>query len=117
MGRWRLAFFAFVTLIVASPAARAIAATGPVHLQPSAQDSLFSLSFADLSLPVTDMNDFRDESSSASSNVPAEVSDGVRHRDMVKFLLVVLVLGSVIRFVTSPAYLDFIADVLDPKSF
>jgi len=56
-----------------------------------------------------------DESSAASG--ASEVTDAARHRNITSFLLVILVLGSVIRFVTSPVYLEFIADVLDPKTF
>jgi hypothetical protein len=56
-------------------------------------------------------------SESASMATTSEVTDLARHRNMTKFLLAILVLGSVIRFVTSQAYLEFIADVLDPKSF
>jgi hypothetical protein len=54
---------------------------------------------------------------SADTTGPSEVADAARHRNMAKFLLVILILGSVIRFVTSRAYLEFIADVLDPKAF
>ena len=41
----------------------------------------------------------------------------VRHRNLRKFLLLVFVCGAVIRFFTSPTFLTFITDALDPKSW
>ena len=46
-----------------------------------------------------------------------DADDVVRHRGFAKALLIILVCGALIRILTSPAYLKFIADVLDPKAF
>ena len=40
-----------------------------------------------------------------------------RHRGTFRFLLVILIFGALIRYLTSPGYLQFISDVLDPKAF
>ena len=41
----------------------------------------------------------------------------VRHRGLRKFLLLVFICGAIIRFFTSPTFLAFITDALDPKSW
>jgi hypothetical protein len=44
-------------------------------------------------------------------------SNVVRHRGLPKFLLLVFICGAVIRFFTSPTFLTFITDALDPKAW
>src|SRR4051794_32347038 len=44
-------------------------------------------------------------------------TDIIRHRGFRKILLILLVCGGLIRFLTSPTYLNFLADVLDPKAY
>jgi hypothetical protein len=46
-----------------------------------------------------------------------QLSDVVRHRGLPKFLLFVFVCGAIIRFFTSPVFLKFITDALDPKAW
>ena len=46
-----------------------------------------------------------------------EFSTVARHRGFRKFLLVVFICGAVIRFFTSPTFMTFITDALDPKSW
>jgi hypothetical protein len=46
-----------------------------------------------------------------------DLGDVIRHRGFGKALLIIIVCGALIRLLTSPAYLKFIADVLDPKAF
>jgi hypothetical protein len=98
------------------------------HLAPGGSDSLFSLPASDrgpgeIAAPsnplagAVNANDLLDSASGSGTQSPSEVNDAARHRNMAKFLLVILALGSLIRFLTSPAYLEFIADVLDPKAF
>ena len=48
---------------------------------------------------------------------PDEFSTVARHRGLRKFLLLVFICGAVIRFFTSPTFLSFITDALDPKSW
>ena len=43
--------------------------------------------------------------------------DPSRRRLTPKFLLVILAFGGLVRFLTSRTYLNFLAEVLDPKSF
>ena len=40
-----------------------------------------------------------------------------RHRGFRKFFLVVFICGAIIRFFTSPTFITFIRDALDPKSW
>ena len=51
------------------------------------------------------------------SDPEPDANDVVRHRGFRKALLIILVCGGLIRLLTSPAYLKFIRDVLDPKSY
>jgi len=46
-----------------------------------------------------------------------DLGDVTRHRGFGKALLIIIVCGALIRLLTSPAYLKYIADVLDPKAF
>jgi hypothetical protein len=46
-----------------------------------------------------------------------DLSDVIRHRGFGKALLIIIACGALIRLLTSPAYLKFIADVLDPRAF
>jgi hypothetical protein len=43
--------------------------------------------------------------------------DTTHRRLTPKFLLVILIFGGLVRFLTSRTYLNFLAEVLDPKSF
>src|SRR2546423_8823162 len=57
---------------------------------------------------------------SAVSDAMEQATDAnsiVRHRGFWKALLILLVCGGLIRFLTSPTYLNFLADVLDPKAY
>jgi hypothetical protein len=128
--RWKLALLGFLLALAATlPPAHATTATAATALSaPESNDSLFSLSSVDRGV-----NQVLAEAANLPSNAEglwqandltagaddsnAEMSDAVRHRNMTRFVLVILALGTVIRFVTSRAYLDFIADVLDPKAF
>jgi hypothetical protein len=54
----------------------------------------------------------------AGDDPPAgDANDVVRHRGFRKALLIILICGALIRLLSSPAYLKFIRDTLDPKSF
>jgi hypothetical protein len=55
--------------------------------------------------------------SSAVGGQAEDWSDVIRHRGFGKALLIIIACGALIRLLTSPAYLKFIADVLDPKAF
>ncbi|MCU1336768.1 MAG: hypothetical protein JWO19_2349 [Bryobacterales bacterium] len=46
-----------------------------------------------------------------------EFTDVVRHRGLPKILLIIFICGAVIRFFTSPTFLTFITDALDPKAW
>jgi len=52
-----------------------------------------------------------------SQEQPDEFSDVGRYRGLRKFLLLVFICGAIIRFFTSPTFLAFITDALDPKSW
>jgi hypothetical protein len=52
-----------------------------------------------------------------SEEQETELSDVVRHRGLPMFLLLVFICGAVIRFFTSPTFLTFITDALDPKAW
>ena len=54
---------------------------------------------------------------SATASQAEDWSDVIRHRGFGKALLIIIACGALIRLLTSPAYLKFIADVLDPKAF
>ena len=47
----------------------------------------------------------------------ADTNEVIRHRNFTKALLIILILGGLIRFFTSPTYVKFISDALDPKAF
>jgi hypothetical protein len=47
----------------------------------------------------------------------SDTDEVIRHRNFTKALLIILILGGLIRFFTSPTYLKFITDALDPKAF
>ena len=57
-----------------------------------------------------------DGSGKGDAEQEPDMSDVVRHRGFRKAFLVLLVCGGLIRFLTSPTYLNFIADALDPKA-
>ncbi len=46
-----------------------------------------------------------------------DFSTVARHRGFRKFFLLVFICGAIIRFFTSPTFLTFIRDALDPKSW
>jgi hypothetical protein len=46
-----------------------------------------------------------------------EMGDAARHRGYIKFLFIVLACGAVLRFLSSPTFLNFITDALDPKAW
>jgi hypothetical protein len=46
-----------------------------------------------------------------------ELNSVVRHRGFIKALLIILVLGGLVRFLTSPTFLNFISDALDPNAW
>jgi len=46
-----------------------------------------------------------------------DFSTVARHRGFRKFFLVVFICGAIIRFFTSPTFITFIRDALDPKSW
>ena len=46
-----------------------------------------------------------------------DFSTVARHRGFRKFFLVVFICGAIIRFFTSPTFVTFITDALDPKSW
>jgi hypothetical protein len=54
-----------------------------------------------------------DESYKASD----DLNSVVRHRGFIKALLIILVLGGLVRFLTSPTFLNFISDALDPNAW
>ena len=46
-----------------------------------------------------------------------DTDEVIRHRNFTKALLIILILGGLIRFFTSPTYVKFISDALDPEAF
>ena len=52
-----------------------------------------------------------------SKDTPLELGGVVRHRGYVKFLFLVLLCGAIVRFLSSPTFLDFITDALDPRAW
>jgi hypothetical protein len=54
---------------------------------------------------------------SPDTEQPGGPEDVTRHRGFGKALLIIIACGALIRLLSSPAYLKFIADVLDPKVF
>ena len=53
----------------------------------------------------------------ADSGQTEDLGEVIRHRGFGKALLIIIACGALIRLLTSPAYLKFISDVLDPKAF
>jgi hypothetical protein len=47
----------------------------------------------------------------------SEMGDVVRHRRFIKILVIVFICGAVVRFFSSPPFLNFINDALDPKAW
>jgi hypothetical protein len=53
-----------------------------------------------------------------ASGYKAELRDPApKGGGMIPFLLIVIVLGGIVRYLTSPAYYRFIAEILDPKIY
>ena len=46
-----------------------------------------------------------------------ELGGVIRHRGFIKVLLIVFVCGAVVRFFSSPTFLNFITDALAPKAW
>ena len=124
--------FAFVLAVAISAPSRAVASTYASSVHTTSQNAGPAV---DRFLPLS-----VSESGSQSSAVTAavddtlpgdlgllayapggsqdqEFSDLVRHRGFTKFLLLVFVCGAIIRFFTSPTFLTFITDALDPKAW
>jgi hypothetical protein len=50
-----------------------------------------------------------------SKDQAPELEDFVRHRGFTKFFLVVILCGAIVRFFTSPTFMAFVTDILDPE--
>jgi hypothetical protein len=121
----------FVLAIGASTPSRAAVYSYTSSVNPPFQS--LGTTIEDLQLP---MNDYSWRSadtmllalgnSAGAIYQPAYVADGseedlpelggvVRHRSFIKILLIVFVCGALIRFLSSPTFLNFIIDGLDPK--
>jgi hypothetical protein len=46
-----------------------------------------------------------------------DMNNVVRHRGFIKALLIIIASGALVRFLTSPTFLDFISDALDPRAW
>jgi hypothetical protein len=124
--------FAFALAVVASaaPLNSAVSTYGlpdnPAHQNSSAVvDRFLPLSTLDSSWePVSAVEDTRQPAQVQSlvySPDDSQESDDfntvARHRGFRKFFLLVFVCGALIRFFTSPTFVAFITDALDPKSW
>lgn len=117
------ALFAFVLVVAAAVPSRAAVVAQSSAVNPSFQavNPTLSLSATDYAWHSATVGDAAsapyllgpDEGVEQST----ELSDVVRHRGFRKALLILLICGGLIRFLTSPTYLKFIADALDPKIF
>ena len=58
-----------------------------------------------------------DYSADGQTEQSGDLTAAERHRGTFRFVLVILIFGALIRYLTSPGYLKFISDVLDPKAF
>jgi hypothetical protein len=72
-------------------------------------------------VPVSSVLEQADQTSSASlldtSDDDNDDQAVIRHRGFRKAILIVLICGAIIRFLTSTTFLRFITDALDPKAW
>ena len=123
---WKLlalfTFPIFLSLVV-TPAQAAIASNPPITFAgPNAALVLADApSIAPLNdgqrLAAADLLHGAEASAAQFPPSPEDSSDVIRHRGFRKFLVIALICGGLIRLLTSPSYLRFIADALDPKAF
>lgn len=128
------ALFGFVLAVATSASSIAVASTFSTSANAASQnavtrvDQFLSLSVSDSasqpSAALTSVDDTLPSESrllaytpQASHDQLAEFDDVVRHRGLPKFLLLVFICGALIRFFTSPIFLKFITDALDPKAW
>jgi hypothetical protein len=118
-----LSIFPILLPLTASPARAAIATNPPVTFAaPAASLVLGDLAFPALpaELQRAGAADLLHPAEASAIQLPQptqDANDVIRHRGFRKFLVIALVCGGLIRLLTSPSYLRFIADALDPKTF
>ena len=119
-----LSIFPILLLLAATCAQAAIATNPPVTF--AGPPASFALGDASPSLPLAadregdaavDLLHSVESSATQSPESPEDITSVIRHRGFRKFLIVALICGGLIRLLTSPSYLRFIADALDPKTF
>jgi len=123
--------FAFVLAVAAPVPSRAFTYTPfgtPAPNSGAAIDRFLALSVSDVgaqspgSVSLTAVADQADKSTSASLLAYAGDDDSeeqaiIRHRGFRKAILIVLICGAIIRFLSSTTFLRFITDALDPKAW
>jgi hypothetical protein len=118
-----LSIFPILLPLTATSARAAIATnpgvtfTGP-HASLALGDAASATSPAELQSTVAaDLLRGAEASTTQLPQSTEDAGDVIRHRGFRKFLLIALICGGLIRLLTSPSYLRFIADALDPKTF
>ena len=98
------------------------------NLDASVVDRLLPFSVSDTDWQLTDIVSAADPAASQGEIQAAvyspedlipsdEFSTVGRHRGFRKFFLLVFICGAIIRFFTSPTFITFIRDALDPKAW
>jgi hypothetical protein len=123
--------FVFVLAVAAPVPSRALTYTPfgtPAPSSATAIDRFLALSVSDFGgqaagiVSVTAVADQVEKPSTASLLAYASDEEGdeqavIRHRGFRKAILIVLICGAIIRFLTSVTFLKFITDALDPKAW
>lgn len=121
--RGALSIFPIFLAVMATPAVAAIASNPPVTF--AGPSATLVLADAPPISPLADRQrlaaaDLLHAGETSASQLPQsaeESNDVIRHRGFRKFLVIALICGGLIRILTSPSYLRFITDALDPKAF
>jgi hypothetical protein len=118
-----LSIFPILLPLTATPA-RAAIATNPPAMFTAPAASLVLGDAASPALPAERQSagtaDLLHTAEASAIQLPQPTQDAgdvIRHRGFRKFLVIALFCGGLIRILTSPSYLRFIADALDPKTF
>ena len=125
--------FAFVLAVLSAAPLRAAASTYGLSDHSSNQNAgmveqLVVLAVSDAGLQPADRSSAVDQASAPDGvqllvyspdgqDQTDEFSTVARHRGFRKFFLLVFICGAVIRFFTSPTFVAFITDALDPKAW
>lgn len=124
------ALFAFVLAVVSAAPLRAAATTynNPAYSnEGTILDRFLPLSLSDYFEPVDHLSTVTDADAPGGVQSLVYTPEGgqesddfstvARHRGFRKFFLLVFVCGGIIRFFTSPTFITFIRDALDPRSW